>query len=161
MQQDPHLLFLLDARGNLPLDYVRKEDWKTWIHFFRDRLDVYWSVPGNPEPSPLMTKKEVRLPLANPDNALPVAIARLVASGRIQPEEALLLVTETDDGSDDSNSNEDDSSSYDDNDSEDDSVEESSFGDEDSFAEYKEVITALHESCLNFHLSTSSKATCI
>jgi hypothetical protein len=167
LQQDPHLLFLMDTRGNLPLDYVRKEDWETWIHFFRDRLDVYWPMPGDPEPSPLMTKSVVRLPLADPENALPVDVAKLVASGRVQPEEALLFVAESDDESDFPYSDDRDSSSYDTDLSDDGSSEdESSFqreeDDDDSFAEFKEVITTLRESVMNFRLSTSSsKATCV
>lgn len=173
MQHDRHLLFLLDARGNLPLDYVRKDDWETWIHFFQDRLDVYWPAPGNPEPSPLMTKQVIRLPLPDPENALPVDIARLVASGRIKPEEALVLVGETDDdeseysdcsSGDDSDFFEGNHDNEDDSSSDDDSFPETTSRqkDDDSFAEYKEVMTALQESCTNFRLSTSSsKATCI
>jgi hypothetical protein len=167
LQQDPHLLFLMDTRGNVPLDNVRKEDWETWIHFFRDRLDVYWAIPGDPEPSPLMTKSVVRLPLADPENALPIDVAKLVASGRVQPGEALLLVANSDNESDCSQSDDDDSSSYEDDLSDDissvdGSVSETDVDDDDSFAEYKEVITTLRASVMNLRMSTtSSKATCV
>lgn len=163
LEQDPHLLFLLDARGHVPLDYVRKDDWETWVQFFRDRLDVYWSAPGNPEPSPLMTKQVLRLPLSDPENALPVEVAKLVASGRIKPEEAILLVSELDDESDYSGSSGDDSSSYDD-DSEGDSVtEESSIqsGGDNSLEEYEELINDLNGSWTKSRVSTAANATCV
>jgi len=40
ISEDSSLLFLSDKRGHTPLDYVRREDWKTWNDFLTSRLDI-------------------------------------------------------------------------------------------------------------------------
>jgi len=39
IQQEPELLLMSDVRGHLPFNYVRKEHWKGWVKFLKERED--------------------------------------------------------------------------------------------------------------------------
>jgi hypothetical protein len=102
LKQDPHLLFLTDVMGATPLSYIRKEHYDPWIRCLEEILDVYWprrrvSVQGRQGPPPLSLKKPRSVPLPNPVNALPVKLAVLVASGRLDPFEAMLASVDNSD----------------------------------------------------------------
>jgi hypothetical protein len=103
LKQDPHLLFLTDVMGATPLSYIRMEHYDPWIRCLEEILDVYWprrrvSVQGRQGPPPLSLKKPRSVPLPNPVNALPVKLAVLVASGKLDPFEAMLASADNCDG---------------------------------------------------------------
>jgi hypothetical protein len=99
LKSDARLLHMMDARGHVPLNYVRKEHWADWIKFFEANLEVYWPAEDGPENAgapPLSAQPANSRPLADPDNALPLDMAKMVASGRMSSEEARLLYPEKD-----------------------------------------------------------------
>jgi hypothetical protein len=93
MNNDKHLIRLLDVRGFVPLDYVRKEAWPDVIEFLKSKLDEYFPQrPANSgeEPAPPLTKKKPdSQPIPDPRMALSPQSAALVANGEIEPEDAL------------------------------------------------------------------------
>jgi hypothetical protein len=102
LKDDPRLLFMADIHGNLPLDYVCKEQWAESIEYINAKMDEYWPQrdivrDGPQSPPPLTLKKYNTRYFQNPKNALTSEIASMVASGEMKPEEAHNLVeTETD-----------------------------------------------------------------
>lgn len=168
LKNDLTLLHMTDCRGYLPLSYVRKDHWPVWIDFIDKMKDEYWPVIEqqqqtedntegmsstststcflNEAPShrkklisALVDEKPNTRPLQDPINALPLDLATLVASGKIEPDEAIQIrnqrlvasaVAENekedendadsidDDDSDDDDSDSDDDDSDDDDDSE-------------------------------------------
>jgi hypothetical protein len=95
LKRDPHLLFLTDALGATPLSYIRMEHYDPWIRNLEEILDVYWPRRCIPEqgvqgPPPLSLEKPRTVPLPDPENALPVKLASLVASGELDPSKAML-----------------------------------------------------------------------
>ena len=112
LQEDPHLINLADARGHLAFDYVRKEHCDEWIAFLDEIVDSIWPTLGEqPPPHPLTLRQANATPLADPEDALSLDLAEAVASGKLRPNEALLLQNEDFSDLDDSSSDYD--SSYD------------------------------------------------
>jgi hypothetical protein len=98
MKHDARLVHMIDARGHLPLNYVRKEHWGEWIEFLEANKDIYWpprssSDPEQGSPQHALEGPNTR-PIPDPKNALSLDLARLVASGRMTPEEAKILNSE-------------------------------------------------------------------
>jgi hypothetical protein len=94
---------MADCRGAVPLSYVRQEHWETWIKFIEANKDVYWPVrdilkDGEQEAPPMTLLAPNSKPVPHPKNALTVELATMVASGRMQPDEAHLLKHELDVG---------------------------------------------------------------
>jgi len=162
LDADRRLLHMTDCRGALPLSYVPKDQWSAWLLFLESKKEKYWSnrnvaLIGKEQPPQLTQYAAHTRPLLDPPGALPPSLASMVASGRIKPEEAKLLMYEVNDDnadaivrtdciqtaatkrlfdSDDTNhdSDTDESSDYDDDSSEydsDDSMSESSFDDDE------------------------------
>jgi hypothetical protein len=132
LKNDTRLLHMLDARGDVPLKYVQKEHWGEWVDFLDAIKDIYWSPRSSSEPEQGPPQHALEgpntRPIPDPKNALTLDLARLVASGRMRPEEAKLLTMEatlemTELGDD---SSEDDST---------DCSDESSFSDDSSIDE--------------------------
>jgi hypothetical protein len=102
LQQDPSLIHMMDAGGNRPLDYVRKDQYAAWNVFLGSVLDTYWSPcdasSGNQGPPPLALVKANSQPVADPENALSLDLAKLVSSGRMEPEEAIEIQWEAGEG---------------------------------------------------------------
>jgi hypothetical protein len=130
---DPRLFYMTDSRGAVPLTYVRKEHWPLWIEYLESKKDTIWPTrdlksDGEEQSPPLTLTGANSLPMADPEKALTVELAAMVASGKMKPEEAQFLkyddTCET--GSDDS---EDDSDYDSDYDSDDDSMDESVMAD--------------------------------
>jgi hypothetical protein len=99
LKSDARLLHMMDARGHVPLNYVREEHWAKWIQFFQSSFDAYWPEEDGEEKKgvpPLALEPANSRPLADPGNALPPDMAKMVASGRMTPEEARLLYPEKD-----------------------------------------------------------------
>jgi hypothetical protein len=93
LKQDPSMIFLKDYTGALPLSYVRKGQEEVWIKFLKSILDVYWKPLKDGQEhqvSPLMFLPAKSRPIPDPEEALPIKLAKLVASGRMEPDEAMI-----------------------------------------------------------------------
>ena len=90
---DPHLLYIADARGSLPLSYVQRKHWGVWIEFLNSVKDQYWAKGGSMtnEAPPLTLGKPNSRPLLDPEGACTLELAKMVASGKLSPSEAMLL----------------------------------------------------------------------
>ena len=95
LDRDVRLFHMIDARGHGPLNYVREEHWGQVIQFLDEHRDVYWPKDADKKtkqaPPPLTLEPVNSRPVLNPANALSLELAKLVASGRMKPSEALLL----------------------------------------------------------------------
>jgi Ankyrin repeats (many copies) len=91
LEKDLRLLYMMDARGNLPLSYTRKIHWSDWLQFLQSKKDVYWPR-GNPTgicdaPELVLALPNSR-PLRNPTISLSLELTRMVAGGKLKPKEA-------------------------------------------------------------------------
>jgi Ankyrin repeats (3 copies) len=92
VEKDSRLFYLTDSRGAVPLSYVRKEHWPQWLQFLESKKDVYWPRRHIEQPAPALTLEQPNTRLApQPENALTVELARMVANGRMTPAEATFL----------------------------------------------------------------------
>jgi len=132
---DVRFFHMTDCRGALPLSYVRKEHWAAWVEFLASRKDKYWpkrdiATEGEQEPPELAKLGPNTRPIPDPKDALTVELATMVATGRIKPDEARMLLRDNDDTVEASDSDfSDDDSEYDSSDY--DSDEESDLDDEE------------------------------
>jgi hypothetical protein len=134
---DPRLFYMADLRGSVPLSYVRKEYWPLWIDYLESKKDILWPTrnlenDGAEGAPPLTLLAANTCPLKDPENALPVELAVMVASGKMKPEEAQFLNGDktdiaTCDFSD--SGDEGDYSDYDSSDEGEDSMDESEMAD--------------------------------
>lgn len=91
------MVHMTDSGGSTPLSYVRKEHCGLWIEFLDCIVDLY-RIPreaakfGEEAPPPLVLEKPNSCPLRDPENALPLALAAMVTSGRMEPDEAALAM---------------------------------------------------------------------
>ena len=102
--KDITLFHMTDSRGAVPLSYVRREHWPLWIDFFEAKKDEWWPPKAEEDiPSALIDVAPNERPITEPDNALTIELASMVASGVMTPEEAKLLMEddEEDEASDD------------------------------------------------------------
>ena len=94
LEKDVRLFHMIDSRERLPLGYIREEHWPIWIEFLDSHKDIYWPERNTDEeePPPRLTQQGPNTrPLPNPDNALTVEMAAMVASGRMKPSEVTLI----------------------------------------------------------------------
>jgi ankyrin repeat protein len=92
LELDLSMLFMKDYSGKTPLAYIRKGQHSAWIEYLATVLDVYWP-PLNGEKhelSALMFLPANTNPMPDPECSLPTKICKLVASGRMQPDEAMI-----------------------------------------------------------------------
>ena len=117
LKADKNLIRLMDCRGFTPLDYVRKDAHADMVEYLKSVMDQFFPPrTGGPESAPPLTKKKPNsTPVPDPRMALTPQSAALVASGEIEPEDALDW---DDDSSYDSEYDSDDDSYYSDSDSE-------------------------------------------
>jgi ankyrin repeat protein len=124
LERDIRLFHMTDCRGAVPLSYVRKDHWSEWINYLESKKDVFWRprnivIDGEEKPPVLAMQGANTRPLVDPHDALTCELAAMVASGKMEPQEAeFLKYDRPDDETCDSSGDEDDS---DDDDSEDDS----------------------------------------
>jgi ankyrin repeat protein len=101
LDRDLDLLYMTDGRASLPLAYVQPIHWGAWIQFLESKKDRYWpkqkAEPNNKPPALTLQKPNSR-PVPDPKKALSIEGARLVASGRMSPEEAGAVLRDDDDG---------------------------------------------------------------
>jgi ankyrin repeat protein len=136
---DPRLFYMTDARGAVPLSYVRKEHWPLWIEYLESKKDMLWPTRDiksvGEEGAPDLTNYGANTrPMPDPENALTVELAAMVASGKMKPEEAQFLKYDKDDDdemdSGDSEDDDEDGSEFDsDYDSDDDSMDDADMAD--------------------------------
>ena len=95
MKSDSRLSHMIDARGHVPLNYVREEHWSHFNTFLEANKDRYWPVNRDvackQNPPPLAQEAINSRPLPDPANALTVELTKMVASGRLKPDEAVFL----------------------------------------------------------------------
>jgi len=139
---DPRLLHMIDARGNVPLDYVRKDHWAQWIEYLESLQDTLWPLDKDAAqklaPPPLTLQPSDSRPVPDPKNALNLELAAMVASGSMKPAEAVRInleeqteITEEISDSDDEDDDDDCSSTYSDDDDYDSDASSSDDFDED------------------------------
>ena len=128
LRADKDLIHLMDCRGFVPLDYVRKSSHPDMIQYLKRALDKFFPYRKDQQQKaaqPILTKRRPHsTPVPDPGMALLPHTAGLVANGEIEPEDAL----QWDDSSWDD-------SSYEDDDSELDSDEEDSYYSETQVSE--------------------------
>lgn len=95
LEADAKLLYVLDAHGKTPLDFVVEQHRSRWVEFIEDIKDDMWPSMSCGGRSNITTayfpdaKEDGAGSSASiPRNALPVELAEKVASGHIMPEEA-------------------------------------------------------------------------
>jgi hypothetical protein len=95
LQKDPRLIHMLDGSGALPLSYIRADQYGAWVEYLGSILDTYWKPldesSDKEEPPPLALEKGGSRPVPDPENALSLEVAALVASGRLAPDEAMSI----------------------------------------------------------------------
>lgn len=94
LNRDARLLHIVDCRGSSPLSYVKRDHWKQWIDFFRSKADTYWpardvSKEGEQTPPTLVGAAAHSGPISDPKNAIPIELATLISSGKLDPNEFL------------------------------------------------------------------------
>jgi hypothetical protein len=127
---DPRLFYMTDSRGAVPLSYVRKEHWPLWIEYLESKKDTLWPMrdlkTDGEEDAPALTLLEANTrPMVDPENALTVELAAMVASGKMKPK--YLKYDQNEDSTCDSSESDSDSDGDSDYDSDYDS-EEDEFG---------------------------------
>lgn len=142
-----HYLFhMTDARGCTPLDYIRKEHWTEWIEYLQQKKNDFWPTDGAKSRPELLQLPPNSRPVPNPTDALPINLAKMVAAGRMKPEEARILMEEesdeeNDEDEDDEDNDKDSDSSYNDEDDFDD--DSSSYDDLDDSSSLEEMADML------------------
>jgi hypothetical protein len=128
--KDPSLVFMKDCRGLCPLEYIRKDHYVFWMEYLEVNVDKLWPMLRNEQRK--LSSRDLGKPfsrtLAMPSNALPPELAHMIATGKMTPQEVLLLVDDTrtapgrvgDDKSRDVNESTDDNDDDDDDDDDED-----------------------------------------
>jgi hypothetical protein len=129
LRTDKHLIRLMDVRGFVPLDYVRKEVYPDMIEFLKSKMDEHFpqrDANARDEAAPPLTKKKPdTAPVPDPRLAISPQAAALVANGEIEPEDGL-----------DWDEEESYDSEYDSDESCDSEDEEDYYDDDDELAEF-------------------------
>jgi Ankyrin repeats (3 copies) len=101
---DVHLLMIADSRDCLPLSYAPRESWSDWLQFLQSKKDElfpnllsgyrpYGATPATLEAPPLTLQVSNSCVATDPANALSLKMAEMVATGKLEPEEAMFLST--------------------------------------------------------------------
>lgn len=101
LERDIRLFYMTDCRGALPLSYVRKEHWSQWLQYLESKKEVYWPRRCDDEKVPKWTLQLPNTrPVPDPEQALTLELAYMVANGKMTPAEARFLNSDiVDDGS--------------------------------------------------------------
>jgi len=96
LQEDRRLLHMADRYDALPLNYVRRELWPSWLRFLQSRKYIYWpsrnsTVEGDEEAPPLAQAAPESHPMSDTADPLSLRLAAMVASGEVDPYEAEFL----------------------------------------------------------------------
>jgi Ankyrin repeats (3 copies) len=91
IERDVGLFYMADSRGSLPLAYTRKEHWSAWLEFLESKKNLFWPREGSGTAQSTGEDDRAR---ADPCHSpLTIELASMVASGRIAPTEAQLLMS--------------------------------------------------------------------
>jgi hypothetical protein len=96
LSNDKRLLNLVDCRGSSPLSYIKRSHWGAWVAFLHQNVNRFWPARDlkkhavEPQPPFDLGPPNLR-PIPDPENALSLDIAQLVASGQLSPENARLV----------------------------------------------------------------------
>ena len=88
------MIYMMDVRGSCPLSYVQERDCDEWMRFFMLKSEIIWPHLGKREhrvSSCLASQLPNTRPLKNPRIVLPHAIIKMLAAGRMNPEEVMFL----------------------------------------------------------------------
>lgn len=122
--RDITLFHMTDSRGAVPLSYVRREHWPEWIEFLESKKDTWWPpIRGVDQPSVLVDVAPNERPIPEPENALSIELAGMVAAGVMTPAEAKLLQEEDEDEDDSEEDSDDEEEDSDDDEDEEDGSE--------------------------------------
>ena len=96
LERDARLVSIEDNRRVLPLSYLRSEQWTAWTKYLMSRKKKYWPerdiVKQGVQPDPPLTLHGPNTnTIPEPKDPLPQELVRMVANGRMQPMEAVLL----------------------------------------------------------------------
>jgi hypothetical protein len=104
LKSDPHLLFMMDVRGSLPLSYLQEKDYVAFKYFLISKKDEIWPIQNtmkNKGPPPLTLQLANTRPIRDPSIVLPNSFIEMMASGRMSPKEISILHDLDDDLSND------------------------------------------------------------
>ena len=96
LERDPQMLYMMDVRGLCPLSDVPERDYEEWIQFLESKRDIYWPAPKNDKdvslaPACITEELPNSRPVPNPKIVLPSAFIQMLASGRMNADEVMLL----------------------------------------------------------------------
>ena len=139
IRSDPGLLFLIDERGSIPLDYVNKSVWDMWHNFIEESIDEFFpkSNAGMDITPGLWGLKPNSRPVCDPWNAISPYLACKIAAGELEPHELRLSVSGGGRGDDEEETIAQSASFYDDD-------ESSSFDSDSEFSYDSECESDLH-----------------
>lgn len=95
LRTDSRLLRICDCRGASPLSYVKRDNWSAWVDYLNSRKEEFWpprdvNAVGLEGPPALVDEAPHTRPIPDPEDAAPLDMVTMVASGRLGPEEARL-----------------------------------------------------------------------
>ena len=95
LRSDSRLLRICDCRGASPLSYVKRDNWSAWVEYLNSRKEEFWpprdiKAVGLEGPPALVGEAPHTRPIPDPEDAAPLDMVTMVASGRLGPEEARL-----------------------------------------------------------------------
>lgn len=95
LERDPIQIFMEDKHGQTPLEYVRADVSGEWIDFLEEVANKFW--PAGSRPPQLLSPKNRRPDgnLIDPPNAVSVALAAMVSSGSVSPEQVTAMDVNT------------------------------------------------------------------
>lgn len=114
LEADRYMLLVADARGRLPLNYVREDNWAAFTRFLMKKKDDLWpdKLLGETAKSGSLFLRErphSQHIMKNPKRHISIQMARLVAQGKMSPAEVEFLTKGVDAREDDAfNSSDDD-----------------------------------------------------
>ena len=123
LKVDNRLFYMLDCRGSLPLSYVHKDHFEAWQEFLtnEEMLDKYFPKQAPSDEAPDLCKLWPNArPLQDPKGALSSELAQMVANGKVDPADAVVLAEDISTVAEESESDDSYDSDYDSSDDEDD-----------------------------------------
>lgn len=99
LKVDADLLFVSDMREALPLSYAPRATWDKWLRFLESKKDVFWPKRNenvqieNLLLNPMTLAKPNTSPIVDPINALPLSVASVVATGKLDLDEVSILMS--------------------------------------------------------------------